>query len=141
MDKYIDEDWKESVAQEKEKCFKEQPGSAQDNRKSAPQESSRRPSSQGRKNQSEGTETDFMNYVTSLVYQAMIFLGEIPNPMDNSVERNTQQAKLMIDILIMLREKTTGNLTEREIDVLNTSIYELQMKYIELTQNVAREQP
>lgn len=135
-DKYIDEDWKDAVAKEKEK-FKGQPDKAPDNRKPAQPESSR-PSSAGPGNQSESADTDFANYVTSLVYQAMIFLGEIPHPMDNSVERNPQQAKLMIDILIMLREKTTGNLTQRESDLLNTSIYELQMKYVELTQKETR---
>ncbi|OGX38806.1 MAG: hypothetical protein A3G91_03705 [Omnitrophica WOR_2 bacterium RIFCSPLOWO2_12_FULL_50_9] len=73
-----------------------------------------------------------MNYVTSLAFQAMVFLGEIPNPMTNETEQNLQQAKFVIDTLVMLRGKTKGNLTKKESDMLNATAYELQMKYVEL---------
>jgi len=44
---------------------------------------------------------DFFNYIASLGFQTMIFLGEMPNPMTNQVEKNLKQAKFLIDTLII----------------------------------------
>lgn len=79
----------------------------------------------------ESCAVDFLDYVTGLAFQAMVFLGEIPNPMTNKTEKNLQQARFMIDTLVMMRGKTRGNLTKQESDTLNTAVYELQMKYVE----------
>lgn len=81
--------------------------------------------------QDEQPELDFFNYVASLGFQAMIFLGEVPNPMTNQTEKNVKQAKFLIDTLVLLREKTSGNLTKEEAELLNGSIYELQLRYVE----------
>ena len=69
---------------------------------------------------------DFFNYIASLGFQTMIFLGEMPNPITNQVEKNLKQAKFLIDTLVILRDKTKGNLSKEEDDLLNGSIYELQ---------------
>jgi len=76
---------------------------------------------------------DFFNYIASLGFQTMIFLGEMPNPITNQVEKNLKQAKFLIDTLIILRDKTKGNLSKEEDDLLNGSIYELQLRYVELS--------
>ncbi|MCA9407908.1 MAG: DUF1844 domain-containing protein [Candidatus Omnitrophica bacterium] len=76
-------------------------------------------------------EINFLNYISSLGYQALIFLGEIPNPMTNQPEKNLPQAKFLIDTLTMLKEKTKGNLNRQEETLLNSSVYELQLKYVE----------
>ena len=76
---------------------------------------------------------DFFNYIASLGFQAMIFLGEMPNPITNQVEKNLKQAKFLIDTLIILRDKTKGNLSKEEDDLLNGSIYELELRYVELS--------
>jgi len=76
---------------------------------------------------------DFFNYIASLGFQAMIFLGEMPNPISNQVEKNLKQAKFLIDTLVILRDKTKGNLSKEEDDLLNGSIYELQLRYVELS--------
>jgi len=76
---------------------------------------------------------DFFNYIASLGFQTMIFLGEMPNPMTNQVEKNLKQAKFLIDTLIILREKTKGNLSKEEDDLLNGSIYELELRYVDLS--------
>ncbi|OGX09749.1 MAG: hypothetical protein A2Y05_01070 [Omnitrophica WOR_2 bacterium GWA2_53_43] len=75
-----------------------------------------------------------MNYISGLAYQAMVFLGEIPNPVTNASEKNLEQAKFVIETLILLQEKTKGNLTQKESDVLNTAAYELQMKFVEVSE-------
>ena len=76
---------------------------------------------------------DFFNYIASLGFQTMIFLGEMPNPITNQVEKNLKQAKFLIDTLVILREKTKGNLSKEEDDLLNGSIYELQLRYVDLS--------
>ena len=47
---------------------------------------------------------------------------------------NLGQAKFLIDTLTMLKEKTAGNLNEQEHNLLESSIYELQMKYVQISQ-------
>src|SRR5512145_2432325 len=94
-EKYVDESWKDAVGQEKDLS---QPDSSQAGGE-------------------EVMEMTFFNYLTSLVMQALIFLGEIPNPMDeNKVGVNLKQAKFLIDTLLLLRDKTKGNLNKEEDD-------------------------
>lgn len=81
--------------------------------------------------QEQEPELDFFNYIASLGFQAMIFLGEMPNPLTNQVDKNIKQAKFLIDTLTIIREKTTGNLSKEEAELLNGSIYELQLRYLE----------
>lgn len=80
-------------------------------------------------------EVNFFNYITSLGFQAMIFLGEIPSPVTNQKEKNLKQAKFLIDTLGLLEEKTAGNLTEQESSILKGSLYELRMKYVAVTKD------
>ena len=141
-EKYIDENWKESVEQEKEKLDHL-------TRQSQPNQSANQPgnSGQGPSNPTDSarakgqestpasqTDEGFVNYLSSLAYQAMIFLGEVPHPMTNMIEKNLPQAKFLIDTLVMLREKTKGNLSKQESDLLNSSIYELQMRFVEISE-------
>ena len=130
-EKRVDESWKESVAMEKN-LKKSSPEIISP--LITPQQESPRPVSPARES-SEKTENlsiNFMNYISSLAFQVMMFLGELPNPMaEDRIEKNLDQAKLLIDTLILIREKTHGNLTKEEDDFLNGAIYELQMKYVE----------
>ncbi len=85
-----------------------------------------------------GPQLDFFNYVASLGFQAMIFLGEVPNPVTDQTEKNLKQAKFLIDTLVLIREKTTGNLNKEEAELLNGSIYELQKRFVEIAQKEAK---
>jgi len=76
---------------------------------------------------------DFFNYIASLGFQTMIFLGEMPNPVTNQIEKNLKQAKFLIDTLVILRDKTKGNLSKEEDDLLSGSIYELQLRFVDLS--------
>lgn len=80
---------------------------------------------------------DFFNYVASLGFQAMIFLGEMPNPVTDQTEKNLKQAKFLIDTLVLIRDKTIGNLTQEESELLNGSIYELQKRFVEIAQKAS----
>ena len=123
-EKYVDESWKESVSNEK---VPQPPQDFQDHPNPAPQ--THEPESE---DESDYGELNFLNYLSSLVFQAMIFLGEMPNPVSNQVEKNLRQAKLLIDTIAILRDKTKGNLNKEEENMLNGALYELQMRYVEL---------
>ena len=66
-----------------------------------------------------------------------LFLGQIPNPKTGEGEVNLELAKMFIDQLAMIQEKTRGNLTNEESTVLRNALSNLQMAYVE----VARETP
>ena len=70
----------------------------------------------------------FMNLVTSLGYQALMYLGEIPNPVSQQREMNLEAAKETIDFLTALKAKTEGNLSAEELELF-AIIPELQMKF------------
>jgi len=79
-------------------------------------------------------EAGFLNYIKSLVLQAMIFMGLAPSPITNQMGRNLKQAKLLLDTLVMLQKKTEGNLTQEESSALNNAVYTLNQKYEEIIQ-------
>lgn len=141
-EKYVDESWKESAAQEKERLDGAGTGASAAKGRKEPQGAAAVPEqeeSKARHDDAAGQQAgaagvDFLNYVSSLGYQAMVFLGEIPSPVTNQSEKNLPQAKFIIDTLILLQGKTKGNLTKQEEDMLNMTAYELQMKYVELSQ-------
>jgi len=91
------------------------------------------PQVEGSKDAPAEANLDFLNYIASLGFQTMIFLGEMPNPITNQTEKNLKQAKFLIDTLVILRDKTKGNLSKEEDDLLNGSIYELQLRYVDLS--------
>lgn len=138
-EKSVDESWKEAASLEKEKLENIARGKKTPGPGAAPagHGHSHADHPQAQQEPSNVYEADFVNYITSLAYQAMIFMGEIPNPVSQMPEKNLEQAKFVIETLIMLQEKTKGNLTKKEGDVLNTAAYELQMKYVEVTQKEA----
>lgn len=131
-EKYIDESWKESAASEKTNFTSGKADESQEESGCGHEECGC--SHDHHHDEADAMEINFLNYVTSLGYQAMIFLGLIPNPMTNEAEKNLQQAKFLIDTLVMMREKTKGNLNKQEDDLLNASIYELQLRFVEITE-------
>jgi len=78
-------------------------------------------------------EPDFSFFITTLSLQAAISLGQIPNPATNQKEEDLNQAKFLIDTLGILQDKTKGNLTAEEIQLLENVLYELRMQYVSKT--------
>ena len=76
-------------------------------------------------------EINFSTFVISLSTQALMHLGEIPNPLSGNEERDVPVAKQMIDILGMLQDKTRGNLTGGEAKLIEDILFDLRMKYVE----------
>lgn len=64
---------------------------------------------------------------------ALIALGESPDPVTGEVHRDFAQASEAIDILTLLREKTEGNRTAEETQLLEQLIYDLQLGFVRAT--------
>src|SRR5436309_7690369 len=79
----------------------------------------------------------FIEFVMMHAQNAALFLGQIPNPKTGEAEINLDLARMFIDQLEMIQEKTRGNLTNEEATVLRNALSNLQMAYVE----VAREMP
>ena len=75
-------------------------------------------------------EPDFKFFITTLTLQASIALGHMANPSTGKTEEDPVQAKFLIDALGMLQEKTKGNLTQEEKDLLENLLYELRLAYL-----------
>ena len=79
----------------------------------------------------------FIEFVMLHAQNAALFLGQIPNPKTGEGEVNLELAKMFIDQLAMIQEKTRGNLTSEEATVLRNALSNLQMVYVD----VARKMP
>ncbi|HEX9204302.1 MAG TPA: DUF1844 domain-containing protein, partial [Candidatus Deferrimicrobiaceae bacterium] len=74
----------------------------------------------------------FLDLVQSIQLGAMVSLGMVQGPDGKSPPANLPAAKDAIDILGILQEKTKGNLTEEEEEVLREGLYHLRMGYVAL---------
>ena len=79
---------------------------------------------------------DFPSYLMSYYTQGLMFLGEVPNPMTNTVEQDLEGARHTIEILEMLEAKTRGNLAREEDQLLESILYELRMKFMARTKRI-----
>ena len=77
-------------------------------------------------------EVTFSSFALSLTTQALLCLGEIPNPQDGKTHQDLPTAQHIIDILGVLKKKTEGNLEKSEEQLLEHSLFDLRMKYVEI---------
>lgn len=76
----------------------------------------------------------FIEFVMMQAQNAALFLGQIPNPQTGQAEVNLEVARMFIDQLVMIQEKTRGNLTTDESTVLRNALASLQMAFVEASQ-------
>ena len=79
----------------------------------------------------------FIEFVMMQAQNASLFLGLIPNPSSGQPEVNLDLARMFIDQLAMIGEKTRGNLSTEETKVLRNALTNLQMAYYEVSQGGA----
>ena len=72
----------------------------------------------------------FMGPCSSLVTQAWMQLGKIKNPMTDEINIDLEAASLTIDMIVMLKDKTKGNISDEETKIIDQSINELRMNFI-----------
>ena len=81
----------------------------------------------------------FTAFVLSLASTAAIHFGDLPDPVSGQTnELNLEGATQMIEILSLLEQKTRGNLTAEEREVLGQVLYELRMRYVEASGGAKR---
>jgi len=73
---------------------------------------------------------DFATFVFSLNSSALVHLGLLDEPGTAKKSKNLPIAKQTIDILGMLEEKTRGNLSREEDDMLRNILYDLRLMYV-----------
>ena len=75
-------------------------------------------------------EIDFATFVVSLSTSVLIHLGVVADPVSSEQKKDLALAKQTIDMLGMLQEKTRGNLTKEEGQLLESMLYDLRMRYV-----------
>ena len=113
LNKKVDEGWKERIAKEKGQA--DEPISD--------------PVDKHARNE-EPPEANFSMFISGLALQVLMQLGEIPNPVTKKKEKELEQAKYLIDILAMLKEKTANNLTKEEARLFEDTLYDLRMRFV-----------
>jgi len=89
--------------------------------------------------QADTSALSFTAFVLSLASTAAIHLGDLADPATGQrTEPNIEGASQMIEILALLEQKTRGNLTAEERQVLEQVLCELRMRYVDATANRKR---
>jgi hypothetical protein len=77
-------------------------------------------------------EITFATFLMSLSTEALVHLGEMPDPASGEHRHDLAMAQHLIDILGLLRDKTRGNLDQNEQGLLDAILFDLRMKYVEI---------
>ena len=78
---------------------------------------------------------DFSAFIAELGLTAVTYLGGYQNPETKEVLVDLEMAKRTIDTIDLLKEKTKGNLTAPESNLLNNTLHNLRMTYIRIANN------
>jgi hypothetical protein len=82
----------------------------------------------------------FSGFVIGLAQQAFVSLGLVQDPQTSTVRKDLPQAKAMIDVLAMLRDKTRGNLDEVEARMMDEMLDELRLRYVRESRDARKPQ-
>jgi hypothetical protein len=78
-------------------------------------------------------EVTFSSFILSLNTSALYHMGELPHPETGQRVVDRELAKHTIDILVLLADKTKGNLESDENELLTRILYELKMRFVKLS--------
>ena len=124
----VDEDWKEHTQQEKEELAKKQKeaeavkGTGTDKTAGESQAAGAR--------DIKWPEPSLPLLVTTLATQAMVALGLVPHPTSGESEPDLGQAKHFIGTIELLLEKTEGNRSEEESEMIEEVLHQLRMGFV-----------
>jgi len=79
---------------------------------------------------------DFPTYILGYYTQGLVLLGETPNPYTQKKEEDIESVRHIIDLLSMIEQKTRGNLSSEESQLLESVLYELRMKFMAKTSRI-----
>lgn len=127
----VDDDWKAQAQAEKERLAKQADAPKPSAAAGAPAlgaETAARPR--------ELPPADFATLVSSLVTQIFLALGGLEDPKTKKRYVDLALARHHIDTLVVLEEKTRGNLADDEKKLLDKALYETRMQYVQLAQRL-----
>lgn len=118
----VDEDWKAQVEREKEAARKQ----AEQPAKEA------------------GIQQGAMDYppanlallISMLATEALVAMGQIPHPASGKHEAYLPQAKHLIDLLQVIEDKTAGNRTAEESEMMDQVLHELRLAYVAVQKHI-----
>jgi hypothetical protein len=116
----IDEDWKAQVQAEKEQAAKAEPG--------APPQDAAASTEAG---DVPMPPASFELLLTMLATEALVALGQVPHPMTGKAQAQRNQAQYLIDMIEVLRNKTKGNLTTDEQQLVESLLHQLRLAFVE----------
>ena len=117
----IDEDWKSRVEAEREEAAKAQPATAGTDATQAVGEAA----------DVQMPPASLELLLTSLATEALMAMGQLPHPATGQVQVQRNQAKYLIDMLEVLRDKTKGNLTPGEQQLIESFLHQLRLVFVE----------
>jgi hypothetical protein len=82
-----------------------------------------------------GEERNLGGLFMMLASEAVIAVGDAPDPASGQRQRDLPHAADMIDVLVLLREKTEGNRTAEETQILDEVLYDLHLRYVRATKS------
>jgi len=132
---YVDDDWKSRVKAEDaalDEKFRDEGGEAKQAEPPPADESAEGPGELPPL-----PAADFSILVGMLSTQAFVSLGLIPNPATGKAEVQLELAKHMIDLLGVLEDKTKGNLEQPEQQLLDETLHQLRMVYVQQSKTAA----
>jgi hypothetical protein len=74
----------------------------------------------------------FSTFILSLSTSALVALGELPDPITNEKSVDLNMARQTIEIIEILKEKTRGNLNEDEERLIENTLCDLKLKYVDV---------
>ena len=127
----VDSDWKAQVQAEKEK-LKQQEQATSGDAEQADEASvdAKQAADQEQIPTGEIPPASFPMLITTLATQAAAALGQIPDPVAGKPIVNKPLAKHLIDTLAILEEKTRGNLSDDEAQLLGAALHELRFAFV-----------
>jgi len=75
-------------------------------------------------------EVTFSTFVMSLNTSILFHLGELADPETGQTLKNFELARHAIDTLVVLEQKTKGNLSEEEAELLKNILYDVKIRYV-----------
>jgi hypothetical protein len=119
----IDEDWKSRVEVEKEEAAKAKQA-ATTTPKAADADTSEM-------SDPPMPPASFELLLTTLATEALVALGQVPHPVTGKTQVQRNQAKFLIDTVDVLRQKTAGNLTTSEQQVLDSLLHQMRLVFVQ----------
>jgi hypothetical protein len=117
----IDEDWKSQVEAEKQQASQTQSGQPKGAAPAAATQPADPPM----------PPASFELLLTTLATEALIALGQVPHPATGRAEARRNQAQYLIDTIDVLEQKTKGNLTPDERQMIESLLHQLRMAFID----------